>query len=328
MDENRFGGSIMSDQDNRTRTAADIVGESSLAIAEDTVERENKFANSAIGQALFYGTAMTQMARLGGQVEKTIPAIKEGIGEMTQFFKDRKGFREKFNNLSDKEKKGFTGFRDYMRQQRRKVDLGMQNFGVGDEMTFYSKDGPVSAGTRSLKPLEDRNKLRAFFLNSVEDYQFNPETGQTLQVNPGSNVLNIVEESAPPAGSFKFSPNMQSTLQLYSGPNPQANTIGVIPQNITTPGVVNAAGPNTPQDPPAGRPAIFQGPLTGSPGIAQDYLNMNYNVGKGIYNYGQQGVSSVLDFYNQNIAGNEGTIARSAFGNTMNLIGSRFGYNK
>jgi len=307
----------MSDKDNRTRTAADIVGESSLAIAEDTVERQNKFANSAIGQALFYGTAMTQMARLGGQVEKTIPAIKEGIGEMTQFFKHRKGFRKKFDALSSKEKEGYLGFRDYMRQKRRNVSLGMDLFDAGDEMTFYGTDGPVSAGTRSLKPLEDRNKLRAFFLNSVEDYQFNPETGQTMQVNTGSNVLNIVEESAPPAGSFRYSPTLKSNLQLYSGPNPQVNTIGTVPQNITTPGVVNAGGPNV----ATGQSQSFVGPIQGGP-------NSQFiaNAGNAAINTVQQGASSALDFYNQNIAGNERTIARSAFGTAMNLLGSRFGY--
>ena len=118
---------------------------------------------------------------------------------------------------------------------------------------------------------------------------------------------------------------------MYSGPNPQANTIGVVPQNITTPGVVNNPAPNTstPQDPSA-RPAIFQGPLTGTPGIAQDYLNMNYNLGNAAINTVQQGASSVLDFYNQNIAGNERAMARTGFGTAMNFLTghSLFGYKK
>jgi len=235
----------MPQETTRDRTAADIVGDSALTIEERKVRKANEFADSDVGQALFYGTAMARGAQMGGQVQKSWGDIKDGVGELTQFFKDRKGERAKWNAMSDEEQGSFANFRDFFRQKTRNVDISMNKFQAGEDMEFHTKDGTVNLGPRSLKPLEDRNKLRAFFLNSTEDWKFDPSTESAVQVNQGTNILKIQPMPARPSGSFLHSP---------TGANPQPSmdtNIGVQTGDTFNPSGVSAnpsdVSPNQPE---------------------------------------------------------------------------------
>jgi len=311
----------MPQETTRDRTAADIVGDSALTIQERKVRKANEFADSDVGQALFYGTAMARGAQMGGQIQKSWGDIKDGVGELTQFFKDRKGERAKWNAMSDEEQGSFANFRDFFRQKTRNVDISMNKFQAGEDMEFHTKDGTVNLGPRSLKPLEDRNKLRAFFLNSTEDWKFDPSTESAVQVNQGTNVLKIQPMPARPSGSFLYSPtganpqpSMDTNIGVQTGDtfNPSAtyaNPSDVGPNNVVPDQPVNEwTFSDYPGAAYQGAPLIGGGTYQGS-----DFLelgkgqNMGANISGGFLNlglntlgYGWQNARSAYDAYMQN----------------------------
>lgn len=118
MDENKLGGSIMAEESTRDKTVQSILGDTSLQLMEEQVERSTEFQDSLLGKALFYGPSMIMGARMGG-------AIADTVSPLTEFFKQRKDAKAEFkNNPELQELHGGSdnkAFRNYFKTQRLKT---------------------------------------------------------------------------------------------------------------------------------------------------------------------------------------------------------------
>lgn len=76
----------------------------------------------------------------------------------------------------------------------------------------------ANLGMRTGKNLVDKNKIRAFYLNSITDNQFNPETGKVDQVNKGFNT-NAIRANVRTGSNVSVS-NLGNTVTALPGVNP------------------------------------------------------------------------------------------------------------
>lgn len=214
MDENKLGGSIMAEESTRDKTIGSILGDTSLQLMEDAVERDTEFQDSLLGKALFYGPSMIMGARIGGSIDKTL-----GI---TQYFKDKKEAKNIYeeNKIMPSGKRiqeEYGSFKDFFRTEIRdrarsnvmKLDQGEKiKTGIDDEYdgTLIDQlnvageiDQNPDLGSRSGRKLgiRDKQKVRAFYLNSLNDYQYNPITDTTEQLTPR---MQLFQGNAPAFG--------------------------------------------------------------------------------------------------------------------------------
>jgi len=99
--------------------------------------------------------------------------------------------------------------------------------GSGEELSNYVgqvkrdlefNQPSANLGMRSGKNLVDKNKIRAFYLNSITDNQFNPETGKVDQVNKGFNT-NAVRANVGTGSNVNVN-NLGNTVTALPGVNP------------------------------------------------------------------------------------------------------------
>ena len=162
---------------------AAIAGTTALDILEDNVERQNKFQESSLGQALFYGTAALQGARIGGAIDKTL-----GI---TDYFKDRKTYKETDEGAAlYGDRKAFReGFRKHQQRAKDTVDSAKPG-----EMMYDMYGNEMFERTN--KRFMDKRKVRAYYLNNLKDYKYNPETDSTVQLSARVRVNEITVPKA------------------------------------------------------------------------------------------------------------------------------------
>ena len=307
MDENRFGGSIMANGSDERVTPGSIVGDTMLRIGEGNLAESKEFQESALGQALFYIPSMVMGARVGNQIEETIPeiqqALKEGFQGLKKMFSQRKAKRAEWNALSDDEQRGYGNFRRYVRQTlRQKTQRALRQFQAGDDIII---DGQ-NLGERKMKNFQDRLKIRAFYLNGINDFTVDND-GKTVQNTPVQNVENMFTSEA-----FNTYQNPTGLINQYNQPTP------VLPQGFQGQGMLSPANLMANQTTSANNKSIFQGPVSGANTSigqgSQAYLNMLYNMASGAGN----SFLEMYNFYNNN---------RQAVNNvTRNYMGARFGY--
>tara|TARA_R100000231_G_scaffold96936_3_gene72498 strand:- start:19001 stop:19711 length:711 start_codon:yes stop_codon:yes gene_type:complete len=178
---------------------AAVVGNTALDILEDNVERQEEFEKSPLGQALYYGTAMLQGSRIGGAIDKTL-----GI---TDYFKDRKAYKESDEGAAlygDRKafREGFRKYQQRARQTVRSAEPGEMMYDMyGNEMF-----------ERTNKPFMDKRKVRAYYLNNLKDYKYNPESDSTEQLTPRVRVNKITLPEA-----------LQPIDTQYMNPSPVVN---------------------------------------------------------------------------------------------------------
>lgn len=215
MDENRFGGIVMANGRGSSgrATPGSIVGETLLRIGEGDVQAQNAFRESAAGEALFYLPSMIMGAQIGGAVERT-------IGPLTDLIKNRREAKKLWNSNaimpSGKPiQQEYDTFRDFYRtdiklrarkdvadiERGEKLAPGIDDQYDGtiiDQLNVAQElDTSPDLGIRSGKSLVDKNKMRAFYLNSIKDYQYNPIEDKTEQLTPR---LNLFGGDAPVSG--------------------------------------------------------------------------------------------------------------------------------
>lgn len=307
MDENRFGGSIMANGSDERVTPGSIVGDTMLRIGEGNLAESKEFQESALGQALFYIPSMVMGARVGNQIEETIPeiqqALKEGFQGLKKMFSQRKAKRAEWNALPDDEQRAYGNFRRYIRQTlRQPTQRALRQFEAGDDIII---DGQ-NLGERKMKNFQDRLKIRAFYLNGINDFTVDND-GKTVQNTPVQNVENMFTSEA-----FNTYQNPTGLINQYYQPTP------VLPQGFQGQGMLSPANLMANQTTSANNKSIFQGPVSGANTSigqgSQAYLNMLYNMASGTGN----SFLEMYNFYNNN---------RQAVNNvTRNYMGARFGY--
>jgi hypothetical protein len=233
MDENRFGGSIMANGSESRQTPGSIVGDTALRIATGNLRDEQEFQQSALGEALFYLPSMIMGAQIGGAVEKTMEPL-------TDLIKNRREAKELWNSNaimpSGKPiQQEYDTFRDFYRTdiklRARKDVAGIERGeklapGIDDQYdgTIIDQlnvagelDTSPDLGIRSGKSLIDKNKMRAFYLNSIKDYQYNPIEDKTEQLTPR---LNLFGGNAPvnEVGPVQMAPFLQPMMPKQPEP--------------------------------------------------------------------------------------------------------------
>ena len=154
----------------------------------------------------------------------------------------------------------------------------------------------ANLGMRSGKNLVDKNKIRAFYLNSITDNQFNPETGKVDQVNKGFNT-----------GAVRANVRTSSNVSVNDLGNTVTGLPGVNPMDF---GVNN----NEYQQVSIADMIADINNQSASPYYTtnpNDRGGQNYsitqenirNAGAGLYNFGQQKFNSAMDYYNANQEG-------------------------
>ena len=190
MDEKSIrGGSIMASKESA------VVGTTALDILEDNVERQNRFQESSLGQFLYYGTAALQGARIGGSIDKTL-----GI---TDYFKDRRAYKETEEGAAlYGDRKAFReGFRKHQQRAKQTVDSTKPG-----EMMYDMYGNEI--GLRTNKRFMDKRKVRAYYLNNLKDFKYNPETDSTVQLSPRVSVNEItVPEALQPIDTQYVNPS-------------------------------------------------------------------------------------------------------------------------
>tara|TARA_X000000368_G_C23057360_1_gene724625 strand:+ start:613 stop:1818 length:1206 start_codon:yes stop_codon:yes gene_type:complete len=397
----------MAEESTRDKTIGSILGDTSLQLMEEQVERSTEFEDSLLGKALFYGPSMIMGARIGGSIADT-------ASPLTEFFKQRKDAKAEFkNNPELQELHGGSdnrAFRNYFKTQRLKtgavargtergedmlvgdikgegavnsvVDSVMKAEGFtsgastvavennnpgnlqwfegienkykgaskgesykdaqgitrfhtkfdslesgkaalkdvvarkwsesnqdanvfaqnytglssGEELSNYVKiiqgdlqtnNPTANLGVRSGKNLIDRNKIRAFYLNGMKDYEYDPQTNTTNQTTPVVNVKPLI-------GGNDIISGIPGTNMMDYGNNGYSL---IDPSNI---------------------------PASQTKGNTQfgQQLNSGMNTLKELYSRGADKAISAMDFYKSNKEASDQNVKTAV----TNYFGARFGF--
>ena len=105
-------------ENTRDKTVQSILGDTSLQLMEEQVDRSTEFQDSLLGKALFYGPSMIMGARVGG-------AVADTVSPLTEFFKQRKDAKQEFKNSPELQQihggSDNKAFRNYFKTQRLKT---------------------------------------------------------------------------------------------------------------------------------------------------------------------------------------------------------------
>ena len=219
-----------------------IVGDTSLAILEDNVKRQQEFENSFLGQLLFYGPAMISGAQMGGAVDRTL-----GI---TEFLKDRKLAKDIYeeNKVMPSGKRiqeEYGSFKDFFRTEiRDRARSNVMGLDQGDKITTGIDDeydgtlidqlnvaGAIDQnpdlGSRSGRKfgIRDKQKVRAFYLNASNDYQYSPITDTTEQLTPRMQLFQGNAPAFGGSGPTQLGTVPASMMPQQPAPAPKMNQV-------------------------------------------------------------------------------------------------------
>ena len=401
-------------ENTRDKTVQSILGDTSLQLMEEQVDRSTEFQDSLLGKALFYGPSMIMGARMGG-------AIADTVSPLTEFFKQRKDAKAEFKSSPElQELHGGSdnkAFRNYFKTQRLKtgavargtergedirvgnikgegavnsvVDSVMKAEGFtsgastvavennnpgnlqwfegienkykgaskgesykdaqgitrfhtkfdslesgkaalkdvvarkwsesnqdanvfaqnytglssGEELSNYvniiksdlqTNNPTANLGVRSGKNLVDRNKIRAFYLNGMKDYEYDPVSNTTTQKTPVVNVKPIVGDN------------------IYSGiPGTNMMNYGNNGYNLIDPSTIPASQSSS-------------GPVTGGPNtqFIADGMNAGLNFMSQLYSTGKNKTFSAMDFYRNN----QGAVNNNVSNAVKSYMKTSFGF--
>jgi len=198
------------------KTIQSILGDTALDIGTYAVNQANKFAESDLGQALYYGPAIAMGARIGGAVEKTVAPLTDMIKQRMQA---RKAWNENIITPDGTPiKEQYSSFREFFKTEiRDRAASDVMNTKRGDKLkptlddqydgtivdqllTAQQLDENPELGSRSGKTLVDRNKLRAYYLNAITDYKYDPKIKQTVQLTPRTPLTQLPNVRGPEIG--------------------------------------------------------------------------------------------------------------------------------
>ena len=228
-----------------------IVGDTSLAILEDNVKRQQEFEKSFLGQLLFYGPAMISGAQIGGSIDKTL-----GITEFLQDRKEAKDIYEE-NKIMPSGKRiqeEYKNFKDFFRTEiRDRARVDVMGLNQGDKITpgiddqydgtlidqlnvAQAIDKNPDLGSRSGRKfgIGDKQKVRAFYLNALNDYKYSPITDTTEQLTPR---MKLFEGNAPAfggSGPTQLGTIPASMMPQQPAPAPQMNQVATSLSDAST----------------------------------------------------------------------------------------------
>ena len=158
--------------------------------AVDKAERDEEYRDSLLGRVMYFGTAAMSVAQVGYQLGKTLQPVAAN-------FQARRNAREIYNDNKEirpgvTPQGSYDNFRQFYREEfKEPAREAMKD--VGPMETIKDKSGNViiEGKDRTSRRMMDRARVKAFYLNSVTNYQITSTQDGEMKFEQTTPVKNI-----------------------------------------------------------------------------------------------------------------------------------------
>lgn len=168
-------------------------------VAVDKAERDEEYRDSLLGRVMYFGTAAMSGAQVGYQLGKTLQPVAAN-------FQARRAARDIYNKNQEirpgvTPQDSYDNFRQFYKEEfREPAREAMKDVGPMETITDESGNVIIEGKDRTSRRMMDKARVKAFYLNSVTNYQnTTTQDGQMKfqQTTPIRNIAAFYPSTTP-----------------------------------------------------------------------------------------------------------------------------------
>lgn len=169
-------------------------------VSVDKAEAESEYRDSLLGKAMYYGTAAMSGYTMGNELAKTMQPMVDNMKVRRQARRDYTNNVKMFDGVQVQER--YDSFRDFYKKTV-KEPAKQAMVGAGPVSRISDTDGTeiMKPGERTSSRAADKATVKAFYLNSVTNYE---PTGEK-----DADGTMAYEQTTKPQHASRFYPKPQ-----------------------------------------------------------------------------------------------------------------------
>ena len=161
-------------------------------VAVDKAERDEEYRDSLLGRVMYFGTAAMSGAQVGFQLGKTLQPVAAN-------FAVRRGARDMYNKNKEiapgvTPQGNYDNFRDFYKSVfKEPAREAMKDVGPMETIKDESGNVIIEGGDRTSRKMMDKARVKAFYLNSVTNYQNTTTQDGEMKFKQTTPIRNIAD---------------------------------------------------------------------------------------------------------------------------------------
>jgi len=161
-------------------------------VAVDKAKRDEEYRDSLLGRVMYFGTAAMSGAQVGFQLGKTLEPVAAN-------FKVRRDARQIYNDNKEiapgvTPQGSYNNFRDFYKSVfKEPAREAMKDVGPMETIKDESGNVIIEGGDRTSRRMMDKARVKAFYLNSVTNYQNTTTQDGEMKFQQTTPIRNIAD---------------------------------------------------------------------------------------------------------------------------------------